>query len=115
MTASMSTLLMLAAVFVGGFLVGMSPTILARLKSAIRGSPTPELTATAVSWRRPSDEYRQLVELFREQLQQAHAERTGTFVPSDVQKADIRRLAEEALKKRLAEMAGTSSPGTGDG
>lgn len=51
-----------------------------------------------------------LAGLFDNVLKQSHAERTGTFIPSAMQKADIEKLASELLAKKLAEIQAGLAP-----
>lgn len=100
----------LALAFALGLAAALSPGWIGRLRSGDSpgGSSSPPAEATAAGG--VGQAYGTLAGLFAEHLRQAHAERTGTFVPSAVQKADIEKLATELLSKKLAELQSSLSP-----
>lgn len=110
MSLTLNEFFPLALAFIAGLSSVSLPGVLARLRNgrppASSESPPAEATAAGGAGR----EYARLAELFAEHLRQSHAERTGTFIPSALQKADIEKLAGEMLAKKLAELQSSLSP-----
>ncbi len=106
MSGNMQDIALIGFAFVAGLVVAGSPSLLAKLKSLGRPSGGLSLPPAAVDAAGGRDgSFGIIADIFIKYLQHTHAERTGTFVPSDVQRGDIEKLAAELLQKKLTELA----------